>query len=179
MPDVLDWSYAAADIPESGLAAERTASEEERSAIASALDLLACERLESCFEVQPLTRGRYLLRGTLVADVAQSCVVTLDPVESQIDEPIDAVFVPEGSKLALHPVVEGGEMLLDPDGPDSPEVFHGDTIDVGVAAAEYAALAIDPYPRKAGVVFSGHTEHTDEGDRKPSPFAVLKDWKKD
>jgi len=83
-------------------------------------------------------------------------------------------------ELARLPVsTETGEMLLDPDGPDAPEVFTGDTIDAGVVAAEHVALAIDPYPRKADIDFSGHIESIDQDDRKPSPFAVLKDWKKD
>ncbi|MBD9371783.1 DUF177 domain-containing protein [Rhizobium sp. ARZ01] len=130
-------------------------------------------------QVQRWKKDGVRLKGRVQANIVQSCVVTLDPVESLIDEPIDAVFVPEGSKLARTPVVEGGEMLLDPDGPDSPETFHGDTIDVAVVAAEYAAMAIDAYPRKEGVMFSGHVEHSEDDDRKPSPFAVLKDWKKD
>ncbi len=72
-----------------------------------------------------------------------------------------------------------GEMVLDPDGPDLPETFTGDTIDAGDIVAEFAALAIDPYPRKPGAEFQDHIESTDATDKKPSPFAVLKDWKKD
>lgn len=128
--------------------------------------------------VQRWKRDGVRLKGRVKADILQSCVVTLEPVASKIDEPIDAVFVPEGSKLARAPVAEGGEMLLDPDGPDSPETFQGDTIDAGAVAAEYAAMAIDPYPRKDGIIFSGHVESTEEDDAKPSPFAALKDWKK-
>ena len=45
----------------------------------------------------------------------------------------------------------GGEILLDAEGPDSPETFSGDTIDVGALAEEFFGLAIDPYPRKQGV----------------------------
>ncbi len=41
-------------------------------------------------------------------------------------------------------------MLLDPDGPDIPDTFTGDTIDAGAVVSEHVALAIDPYPRKAG-----------------------------
>lgn len=152
---------------------------DECRALARQWDIREVRSFSAELQVQRWKKDGVRVKGRVKADIVQSCVVTMDPVESQIDEPVDAVFVPEGSKLALHPDVEGGEMLLDPDGPDSPELFQGDTIDVGVAAAEYAALAIDPYPRKAGVVFSGHIEHTDEGGRKPSPFAVLKDWKKD
>jgi len=44
----------------------------------------------------------------------------------------------------------GGEILIDAEGPDSPETFSGDTIDVGALAEQFFGLAIDPYPRKAG-----------------------------
>jgi uncharacterized metal-binding protein YceD (DUF177 family) len=40
-----------------------------------------------------------------------------------------------------------------------------------------AATALDPYPRKAGVEFGEHIEGDAKDDRKPSPFAVLKNLK--
>lgn len=120
------------------------------------------------------------LRGRVEAEIVQSCVVTLEPVESRIDEPFEQIFVPEGSKLARLVTSETAEMMVDPEGPDLPEAFTGDTIDAGEVVTEFAALAIDPYPRKQGVEFSDHIE-SDGAEKagKPNPFAVLKDWKKD
>lgn len=152
----------------------------ERAGLAKLWSVLDVKALTATFQVLRWKRDGVRLKGRVTADIVQACVVTLDPVEAHIDEPVEVVFVPEGSKLARMPVSnETGEMLLDPDGPDAPEIFSGDTIDAGVVAAEHVALAIDPYPRKAGIDFSGHIESTEKDDRKPSPFAVLKDWKKD
>lgn len=152
----------------------------ERAGLAKLWSVLDVKALTATFQVLRWKRDGVRLKGRVTADIVQACVVTLDPVEAHIDEPVEVVFVPEGSKLARMPVSnETGEMLLDPDGPDAPEIFTGDTIDAGVVAAEHVALAIDPYPRKAGIDFSGHIESTEKDDRKPSPFAVLKDWKKD
>ena len=152
----------------------------ERAGLAALWSILEVKALTATFEVRRWKRDGVRLKGRVSADIVQACVVTLDPVESHIDEAVEAVFVPEGSKLARMPVAsETGEMLLDPDGPDAPEIFTGDTIDAGEVAAEHVALAIDPYPRRADVAFVGHIESTDKDDRKPSPFAVLKDWKKD
>lgn len=145
--------------------------------------------LWNVLEVRSLTAEVYLSRwkkdgvrakGRVKADIVQSCVVTLEPVETLIDEPFEQIFVPEGSKLARVVANDAAEMVLDPDGPDLPEMFEGDTIDVGEAVTEFAALAIDPYPRKSGVEFADHIE-SDASDKggKPNPFAVLKDWKKD
>ncbi|MCQ4632277.1 DUF177 domain-containing protein [Shinella sp. CPCC 100929] len=156
------------------------ADEEERAGLARLWSVLEVKALSATLQVQRWKRDGVRLKGRVAADIVQACVVTLDPVEAHIDEPVDVIFVPEGSKLARLPLAtESGEMLLDPDGPDAPEIFSGDTIDAGVTAAEHVALAIDPYPRRADVAFSGHIESTDKDDRKPSPFAVLKDWKKD
>jgi uncharacterized metal-binding protein YceD (DUF177 family) len=120
------------------------------------------------------------LKGRVKAEIVQACVVTLEPVESTIDEQFEQIFVPEGSKLARIAANDTAEMVLDPDGPDLPETFAGDTIDVGAAVTEFAALAIDPYPRKTGIEFADHLEgDPDEKSGRPNPFAVLKDWKKD
>jgi hypothetical protein len=60
-------------------------------------------------------------------------------------------LLPEQSKLGRQGFDGGGEILLDAEGPDSPETFSGDTIDVGALAEQFFGLAIDPYPRKQGV----------------------------
>lgn len=117
--------------------------------------------------------------GTVHARISQACVVTLDPVQSDIDEEIDQIFVPEGSVLARIPANDEGEMIIDPDGPDLPETFIGDAIDVGAIVAEFAAMGIDPYPRKPGVEFEPHTENSAGTEAKPSPFAVLRNLKND
>jgi uncharacterized metal-binding protein YceD (DUF177 family) len=157
-----------------------SADAEERAGLATLWSVLEVKALSATFQVLRWKRDGVRIKGRVTADVVQACVVTLDPVEAHIDEPVEVIFVPEGSKLARLPVAtETGEMLLDPDGPDAPEIFTGDAVDVGVVAAEHVALAIDPYPRRADVAFEGHIESSDKDDRKPSPFAVLKDWKKD
>ena len=54
---------------------------------------------------------------------------------------------------------------------DPPDAIIDDTIDLGVVAAEFTALALDPYPRKPGAAFD---DLTDPGDaEEPSAFAVL------
>ena len=152
----------------------------ERAGLAKLWSILEVKALTATFELRRWKRDGVRLKGRVTADLVQACVVTLEPVESHIDEPVEVVFVPEGSKLARLPLAsESGEMLLDPDGPDAPEIFTGDSVDAGEVAAEHVALAIDPYPRKPDAGFAGHIESTDKDDRKPSPFAVLKDWKKD
>lgn len=155
------------------------ADKRELAGLAELWDVLSVEKLEADLKISRWKRDGVRIKGDVRAKIVQACVVTLEPVESEINENFEHIFVPEDSKLARAPSMDAGEMVLDPDGPDIPETFTGDTIDAGAVVAEFAALAIDPYPRKPGVEFDGHIEDTGESDRKPSPFAVLKDWKKE
>lgn len=155
------------------------ADDRELAGLATLWDVLSVEKLEADMKISRWKRDGVRIKGNVKAKVVQACVVTLEPVESKIDENFEHIFVPEDSKLARAPSVDAGEMVLDPDGPDLPDTFTGDTIDAGAVVAEFAALAIDPYPRKPDVEFEGHIEDAGENDRKPSPFAVLKDWKKE
>jgi uncharacterized metal-binding protein YceD (DUF177 family) len=156
------------------------ASDRERKGVAELWGVVEVKSLVSEVYLSRWKKDGVRVKGQVKAEIVQSCVVTLEPVESVIDEPFEQIFVPEGSKLARVVAKDAAEMVLDPDGPDLPEAFIGDTIDVGEAVTEFAALAIDPYPRKAGVEFADRIESdasTESG--KPNPFAALKDWKKD
>ncbi|HEV7321502.1 MAG TPA: DUF177 domain-containing protein [Ensifer sp.] len=156
-----------------------SANERERKALAELWNIKEVLSLDADLQIARWKKDGVKIKGDVKARIVQSCVVTLEPVEAEIDEPVEAIFVPEGSRLARQASNDGGEMILDPDGPDIPDTFVGDTIDAGVVVSEQVALAIDPYPRKPGVVFGDRIESTSADDKKPNPFAVLKDWKKD
>ncbi|MDP2118945.1 MAG: DUF177 domain-containing protein [Hoeflea sp.] len=119
------------------------------------------------------------VKGHVSVSIVQDCVVTLDPVAQKIEEDFEAIFLPENSRLAKRVRDGTAELVLDPEGPDLPETFTGDSIDVGGVAAEFAALAIDPYPRKQGADYADRIESDPATDKKPSPFAVLQGFKRD
>ncbi|MFB9951109.1 DUF177 domain-containing protein [Rhizobium puerariae] len=148
--------------------------------LANIWQVLEVRSLKADLQIARWKKDGVRLKGRVEANIVQSCVVTLEPVESRIDEDFEQIFVPEGSKLARIVTNDAAEMVLDPEGPDLPEPFSGDTIDAGAAVTEFAALAIDPYPRKPGVEFADHLEGDADGkSARPNPFAALKDWKKD
>lgn len=153
------------------------ADERERKALAGTWDILGVEALAAELKVRRWKKDGVKVMGKVHAEVTQACVVTLDPVAQVIDEEIEEIFVPEGSALARIPANDAGEIVVDPDGPDLPESFVGDEIDVGAFVAEMAAMALDPYPRKPEAAFDGHIEQEAMEERKPSPFAVLKNLK--
>jgi uncharacterized metal-binding protein YceD (DUF177 family) len=149
------------------------------AALARLWNVMEVRKLHAELQVARWKKDGIRVKGRVIADLVQECVVTLEPVESHIDEPVEATFVPDGSKLARALTLEAAEMVLDPEGPDLPDVFAGDTIDLGQTVTEHAAMAIEPYPRKPGVAFPDHIESTEKDDKRPNPFAALKNWKQD
>lgn len=155
------------------------ANEAERKALGDLWGVLEVQSLAAELQIARWKKDGVKIKGRVKARIVQACVVTLEPVQSEVDEPVEAIFVPEGSRLARIAANDSGEMILDPEGPDLPDTFTGDTIDVGLAVTEHAALAIDPYPRKQGASFGERIESSEKDDVRPNPFAALKDWKKD
>lgn len=148
----------------------------EKKALADRWDVNRVDAVTAELTLTGWKKDGVRIKGRVQADIEQSCVVSLEPVTSHIDETFEALFVPEGSKLARIVTDESGEMVVEAEGPDLPETFTGDSIDVGAVCEEFIVLAIDPYPRKDGAALEPQAE-PEEGDRTaPSPFAGLKAW---
>jgi len=145
-------------LPNKGFPVTIEADEAQRRQLAEAHGLEQVIRFEARLLVSEWKRDGVAVRGTVEADIVQACIVTLDPVAAHLSKTVDELFVPERSGLSRPDLREGGEMLLDAEGPDAPEVFAGDTIDVGAVAEEIFALAIDPYPRKPDAVLQSAPE---------------------
>jgi uncharacterized metal-binding protein YceD (DUF177 family) len=163
-----------ARLPQKGLPVRIEADAKQRAELAKLHGLVSVDRYRAELLVTSWKRHGVKVSGTVEADIVQECVVTLDPVESSISEEVSALFLPEESKLGREGFHAGGEILLDADGPDAPETFSGETIDVGALAEEFFELAIDPYPRKPGA----DLETAEDEDRPDSPFARLAALKK-
>jgi hypothetical protein len=150
-------------LPKKGMPVVIEATEPQRAALASVHGLLAVERLHADLTISNWKRNGVKVDGRVVADILQACIVTLDPVANRVEEEVSAVFLPEESKLGRESFDTGGEILIDVDGPDSPETFSGDRIDVGALAEEFFGLGIDPYPRKAAAALPADAAEADEG----------------
>src|SRR5215467_12151130 len=165
----LTWDYAVRDVPEEGLSGARDAGPDELAAIARALDLIACTRLHAQYAIAPLAAGRYRLSGWLQAAVTQACVVTLDPVDSTVEDKFEATFWPREDM----PVPESGEVAID-DAPE-PEPIIAGQIAVGRVVFESLAAALEPYPRKPDAVLDWQPPLPAEVNPTGAtgPFAVL------
>ena len=165
----LTWQHATRDIPQSGLTREREAAPDELARVARALDLIGCASLRTAYTIAPTAGGRFRLSGHLRAEISQACVVTLEPVDSTIEEGFDVTFWPEEDVPAPH----GGEVDLDEEA--DPEPIVAGQIDVGRVVFECLAASVDPFPRKPDATLDRSTSQpTVGGASKPeSPFAIL------
>ena len=159
-PSPVSFFANVAWLPQKGLPVVIEADAAQRAVLAEEHGLLSVEAYRAELLVASWKRNGIKVSGRVEADITQACIVTLDPVEAHIDEPVEALLLPEDSKLGRQGFEGGGEILLDADGPDSPETFSGDTIDVGALAEQFFGLAINPYPRKSGASLDagGETE---------------------
>jgi uncharacterized metal-binding protein YceD (DUF177 family) len=163
-PAVPAWSVpvVVADIPDTGRRLNLVADEPTRQAVAKIAALAALPRLEAEFD---LTRHGDGVRvtGHVTATVVQNCVVTLDPVESSIDETVDLEFQPQD---ATAPGAAGLQSL---EADEAPEPLRDGLVDLGAVAVEFLILGIDPYPRSPGAVFDAPAAE----DPSSHPFAAL------
>ena len=143
-----------ARLPKKGMPVTIEADAAQRERLAAIHGLESVDRFRADLVAAAWKGSGVRVQGTVEADIVQSCVVTLEPLSNVIREEVAAVFLPEGSKL-LPPAFDSGELVLDADGPDVPETYSGDIIDVGALAEEFFGLAIDPYPRKPGAELKG------------------------
>lgn len=164
-------------LPRKGMPVLIDADERQRSALAAEHDLLSVARLRAELLVVPWKGDGVRITGHVEAEIVQACVVSLEPVPASIREAVEAIFIPEGSTLAKRVADPSGEIFVDPEGPDAPELFVGDTIDVGAVAEEFFALGIEPYPRGSGVGAAAVKPVDEETPRPVSPFEKLRSLK--
>ncbi|GEC15483.1 YceD family protein [Nitrobacter winogradskyi] len=162
-----------AQIPETGLHRDIEADESVRMALAKIAGVRDVAYARASFDLTPERDERVHVRGRVSARVGQTCVVSLDPIENDVVEDIDLVFVPEGRiREFVVPINDedgvGGEV------PEAPEPIVNGVIDLGRLATDVLFLGIDPYPRKPDAVFAPPASAMDPEDH---PFAALKDLK--
>ncbi len=153
-----------ARLPQKGMPVTIEADSAQCAALARDHGLLAVKAWHAELTARPWKNHGVKVTGQVVADITQACVITLEPVAAHIDEPVEGLFLPEDSRLGREGIGQPGEIVLDADGPDSPETFSGDTVDVGALAEQFFALAIDPYPRKPGAVLDAAGDDTEPAE---------------
>lgn len=160
------------------------ASPDERSRLAERFGLEGLDSFNAELSLTPEGGGRlFRLTGTFEADVTQTCVVTLEPLETRVTGVLDRLYDP------AQPENDDVEEYFDAEADDPPEPALDGLIDVGEAAAEQLALELNPFPKKSGISLTEISIGPDtegaaqEGGKALSeqpqgPFSILEKLKK-
>lgn len=160
------------NVPEDGFHFTVVADRAACDCVAKLASVDAVLRLEASFDVIRHGSAGMAVTGVVNARVRQACVLTLEPIESDISEPVRATFAPAG---AIVDIADLAEAVLAADDDDPPELLVDGRTDLGRLATEFLVLAVDKYPRKPGAEF----QPTVVGNAGGSPFDALAVLKKD
>jgi hypothetical protein len=144
---------------------EIEATEAERAALARRFDLVSLDALRATIRLRRMSGGLIEAKGRYLAEVVQSCVVTLEPVPARLAEEFRVLY-------STRPAEQQREVIVSAETEDPPEAAVRGMIDLGEAAVQQMALALDPYPRAPGARLARETSgKLAEGEE--SPFSVL------
>ncbi len=163
-------SYNLARLGNAGDEVQVCADPAQRAAISKWADLLAVEKWDARVQIKKLVPNHYGLDFHLVADVIQSCVVSLEPVPGHIERSFSRELVFVGAPRH-RPAQAESETVIDASEEEGPEEISSLQVDLAAPLLEEFTLALDPYPRRPGVEF---TPQTEPSGGLESPFAALK-----
>ena len=173
---LLSRPVSLAVVPPEGLDIEIVANDAECAALAEHNGLLAIPALRARLRVKRWRGDGLDVEGEVRATVRQTCVVTLEPFDADISEPLHIRFAPppEADRRRLRERRDEKQTLesdIDLSGEDPPDPLIGGIVDLGASVSEFLTLALDPYPRKPDAKFQ---EPTQQDDKEASPFATLR-----
>ena len=157
------------EVTREGTTRHIAATPEVCAALARRFGILAIDQVSADLTVRRGSRQSLSVEGTLSAQVTQECVVTLEPVESSVEQAIEERFVPAEKAAGPAVIVEGED--------DFEEPIEGDTLDLGEIVAQCLSLALDPYPRKEGAALELQQDGGGATGAE-SPFAALANLKR-
>jgi hypothetical protein len=143
------------DIPPKGLDLSIAADAAECAALGRRAGVNV-QSLAADFHLRKVKKSEVCVEGLLRARVVQTCVVSLESFESDIETPIEVEFAETDSETELErfPDARGGTAPASVD-LEAPDPIVDGRIDIGAMAGEFLMLALEPYPRKPGVSFEG------------------------
>lgn len=176
LPDGFHRLVPVHDLPAAGRPFHIIARADERRELAGRFGLIAIDGLSAEGLLRPQAAGRRIrLEGRLIADVVQTCVVSLDPVPAHIDMRFERLYgwdVDEEEEDTT-----SDEVFLDLAGELPVERLTSDSLDLGAVTAEQLALELDPYPRKPGALFTGCDVGQGAGGGGVGPLHALSGWR--
>ncbi len=187
MLEEFEWSHFvdSISVSEKETKIEIEAPENVYANLCKRLKVHAISSLKADVSLQRNEVNRYVyVKGRIIADLQQQCVITTEPVTETVDdtfgawyaEPNKAVSFAKAKRERLSPKERDELPVLEEE--EDPEMIVDGKIDVGELIVQNLSLALNPYPRVEGAEF----EQEKEGECAPdgmydNPFAALKEWK--
>lgn len=159
-PSEFSWVFDLITANEHAVAVSQNASETEMAALAKRFDVRAMEAMEAQLTVTPHALG-YHVTGEVGARVHQTCALSGAPLVNTAKARINFLAVSMEIDVDLDSVEEAYEV-------NEAALVEGHEIDLGELAAQYLALAIDPFARKDGAALDPSV-----AGEKHNPFSVL------
>lgn len=152
------------------------ANEKERRAIADHLGLVSLDALEGEARIRPWRGRGAIVEGRFKAVVVQTCVVTLEPVTSTVEQDFERRYLPEDLIAREEPDPRARDIEVELTAEEPPEPLVGDRIELGDAVVEELSLGLDPFPRCEGA----ELEQPESPEQAAlHPFAALARLKRD
>ncbi len=186
----IKWALNLKDLPSEGIAGEKRSDPAELQALTDMLNdehELDVKSFTCTYDVRPTTIsadkdvGRCLIEGCLghfelKAELRQTCVITLERIDTLVVEKFDQTFSSKGGhRPSLMPDEQGVDDLFSHEPPL--KLIKG-KVELGPLVYQYLSMAIDANPRKQGAQFGEQPAHGNEvSEKRPSPFGVLENFK--
>lgn len=180
-----EWSHPidAADLDPQGKKIVIEANDAQRAALANRLGVARVQSAKAELRLTP-EGARVHVAGHLSAKILQNCAVTLEPIESGIEEEFEAWYADPGKAVSFMKARHEKQRHSQTEMPvleesDDPEEMENGMIDVGELATQYFSLAINPYPHAPGAQYEIGDDEAPAApaEERKNPFAALKDWK--
>lgn len=164
------------------------ASDEELEDMARRLQIPAIKSATADLVLKREQGGRVIyVSGEFKALIVQTCVVSAEPVETELSEPVEGWFADKDKTVSFASAKRDREAdksnnleveLMEER--EDPEAVLNGAIDLGELVTQHISLALPPYPHKEGTVFEHGDENVQINEDSPlrkNPFEALKDWK--
>jgi len=143
------------------------ATEKDCAELAARLRIPEIADIKAELSLNRKTRGVYAVSGRISGRATQQCVVTLEPVDTQLDTEFELIFAEDVKEKT-------GDTVL---GEAAAEPVEDGVIDLGEVIVQQISLALPDYPRAEGVDFTDYLEAPEAlvppEERTQRPFANL------
>lgn len=164
-----------------------SAAEDERKALCKRLDLAVISSLSADVTLHREKGNVIHVNGLMKANVTQHCVVTMDPVQTQIEQTFEGwyadqdriVMLAKARHERLGRLANSEIPILDEK--EDPEPLTNGMIDIGELVVQSLSLELDRFPRRRGLEEPEIVEVSvgpEEVNLRKNPFEALKNWKK-